>query len=120
MAAGLWDKIAQEALGQLKQDGFDIGHLSPQDPTFDHETWADSIVAIPLVVNQPSRTHFHCKSSRRKYLPLIPALRDFVRQCDDPFCERFLICTRDAEIPQEELRDLAKSAANFIENFPPQ
>jgi len=47
----LKDATARAALDQLKRDGFDIGRLSPRDPTFDSPSWADYVAAIPLLEN---------------------------------------------------------------------
>jgi hypothetical protein len=112
----LKDATARAALDQLKRDGFGIGHLSPRDPTFHRPSWADYIAAIPLLENRPSRSHFHRRSSLRKYLPLVRALRNFARQFDDPFREPILISTRNRTILlHEAARDLADRAASVIE-----
>ena len=114
----LKDATARAALGQLKRDGFDILHLSPQDPTFHSPSWADYIAAIPLLENRPSRTHFHRRVSLRKHQPLVRALRNFARQFDDPFNETRVISTGDTTIlPHDGLPDLADGAASFIEKF---
>jgi len=47
----LKDATAQSALDQLERDGFKVGHLRPQDPTFHNPSWADYIAAIPLLEN---------------------------------------------------------------------
>lgn len=114
----LRDKTARVALERLKRDGFNIGDLSPKDPTFHSSSWADSIAAIPLLENRPSRTIFHHPVCLRKHLPLVRALRNFARQCDDPFCEKALISTGDMTIlPDENSPNPAESAASFIEKF---
>ena len=119
----VWDKVqkdktAQTALQQLKQDGFDITHLSPRDPTFDTPSWADYIAAIPLLENRPSRTHFHRAVSLRKHLDLVTELRNFARQFGDPFCETRLISKTNTTIPfGEDSLNLAISAASYLEKF---
>ncbi len=114
----LKDATAQAALDQLKQDGFNIGHLRPKDPTFHSPLWADSIAAIPLLENRPSRTIFHHPVSLRKHLPLVGELRQFARQFDDPFCEKVLISTGDTTILlHENSPNPAETAASFIEKF---
>jgi hypothetical protein len=114
----LADREARRALDQLKRDGFSIGDLSPQDPTFHRPSWADYIAAIPLLDNRPSRSHYHLRVTLRKHLPLVRALRDFAQQFDDPFRDVSLISTRDTTIQlHEDARDLANSAASFIEKF---
>ena len=112
------DPIARNALDQLKQAGFDIGHLSPRDPTLRDPSWADHIAAIPLLESRPSRSHFHRRASLRKHLPLVGALRSFARQYGDPICEKRVISPRDITISLlEDLPDLANRAASFIEKF---
>lgn len=114
----LKDPIARKALDQLKRDGFDIGRLSPRDPTFNKESWADSIAAIPLLENRPTRRHIHRHDSLRKHRPLVRVLRNFARHCDDPFASVSLITTRDRELqPGEDLGDLAARSASFVEKF---
>lgn len=112
------DAEAQDALDRLKRDGFDIGRLSPRDPTFHSPSWADYVAAIPLVENRPSRSHFHRSVSLRKHLPLVEALRNFARQSNDPFCELSLISTKSTTIPvHDDAPDLADRTASFIEKF---
>jgi hypothetical protein len=119
----VWDGILKDdegraALGQLKQAGFNIEYLRPQDSTFKNPSWADYVAAIPLLENRPSRTHFHSSVSLRKHLALVPVLRNFARQFDDPFCTKTLASTRDADLSHlEGLPDLADGAASFIESF---
>jgi len=114
----LQDPAAREALDQIKRDGFDIGCLSPRDPTFHKESWADFVAAIPLLENQPTRRHIYRHDSLRKQWPLVSALRDFARQYDDPFTSVRLITTRDREIQLgEDLGDLAARSASFVEKF---
>lgn len=112
------DATAQAALDQLERDGFKVGHLRPQDPTFHNPSWADYIAAIPLLPNRPSRSYFHRRISRVKLLPVVNALRNFPRQFDDPFSEISLILTRNTRnLMHEDLPDLANRAASFIEKF---
>ena len=113
----LKDETARAALGELKRDGFNFGHLSPRDPTFHSPSWADYIAAIPLLENQPSQTHFHRRVSLRKHLPLVSALRNFARQFEDPFCEKTISREDATDLSHEGLPDLANSAASFIEKF---
>ena len=114
----LKDPTARSALDQLKREGFNILHLSPQDPTFHHPSWADYIAAIPLLDNRPSRSHFHRKASLRKHLPLVKALRHFARQFDDVVNEIRVIRTGDtATGPLNSLPELADRTASFIEKF---
>ena len=114
----LKDPTARSALDQLKREGFNILHLSPQDPTFHHPSWADYIAAIPLLDNRPSRSHFHRKASLRKHLPLVSALRHFARQFDDVVNEIRVIRTGDtATGPLNSLPELADRTASFIEKF---
>ncbi len=113
----LKDATALKALDQLERDGFKIGHLRPQDPTFHNPSWADYIAAIPLLENRPSRNHFYHRASLRKHLPLTRVLRNFARQFDDEFCEK-VISTRNTKVPRhQDLPDLAKRAASFIANL---
>ncbi len=114
----LEDPTAREALDQLRRDGFDIGGLSPRDPTFHEGSWADYVAAIPLLENQPTRPHIHRHGSLRKHWPLVSALRDFARQYDDPFTSVRLITTRDREIQHGEgMGHLATRSASFVEKF---
>jgi hypothetical protein len=114
----LKDEEGRAALGQLKQAGFDIEHLRPQDSTFKNPSWADYVTAIPLLEHRPSRSHFYSSVSLRKHLPLVTALRDFARQLDDPFCATNLISTRSTDLSLlEGLPDLADGAASFLQKF---
>jgi len=112
----LKDPAAREALDQLEKDGFKIRHLSPQDPTFHSSSWADYVAAIPLVPKQPSRSRFHRQASLRKHRPLVTALRDFARQCADPFLEKRPILP--ADLPSNENpADFANRVASLVETF---
>src|SRR5579871_3722223 len=86
----VWQKILKDpegrwALARLKKDGFRIGHLKPQDPTFKQPCWADYIAALPFLPNRSARRQIHRRSTLRKHLPLVVMLRHFARKADDPF-----------------------------------
>lgn len=112
------DVTARGALDRLKREGFDIGRLTPHDPTFKRPSWADYVAAIPLLENRPTRTRVHRPGVLGKHRPLVDKLRDFVRWLDDPFCAVSFVRTRDTDIPLDEsLRDLAAKSASFLEKF---
>jgi len=114
----LKDEDGRAALGQLKRAGFNIEDLRPQDSTFQHPSLADYVAAIPLVENRSSRSHFHRSVSLREHLPLVPALRNFARRFDDPFCATILNWTVSTAIEHsEKLPNLADKAASFLEKF---
>jgi hypothetical protein len=114
----LKDETARAALDQIKQAGFDIGHLRPRDPTFQSPSFADYVAAMPLLEDRPTRRDIHRHDSLRKHRPLVRALRNFARKCDDPFASVSLIKTRDRELQLgEDLGDLAARSASFVEKF---
>jgi len=119
----VWSKILKDAGGrkaleQLKKDGFAILDMIPQDPTFRQSNWADSIAAIPLLPNRPSRRRIHRKTTLQKHWPLVRALRRFAEKVDDPFCDKSIVSTKDCSL--SELANLGRrliETAEFVEKF---
>ncbi len=88
----IWEKIcsdadARGALERLAQWGFRISHLKPVDATFKQPSWADYVAALPFLSNKPSSRRVHHKSSFRKYLPLVPELRQVAANMKMPFVD---------------------------------
>ncbi len=119
----VWQKVrrdpdAAKALARLERDGFPIGHLKPQDPTFKQPCWADYIAAITFLSNRPSRRQIHRGRTLRKHLSLVAVLRRFAWKVNDPFCDKTVVSAQDLSI--EEMRNLGKrlmETAEFLEKF---
>ena len=119
----LWSKIlkdrdAQQALKRLRKDGFRISRRTLRDATFRHPSWAFYIAAIPLLPNRPSRRRVHNHKALRKHRSLVGALRQLVKEIDDPFCDVSIVSKID--YPKGEISSLRKRVnemADFVEQF---
>lgn len=119
----VWEKIlrnraASIALKNLKEDGFRISHLRPQDPTFENPNWTDYLAAIPFLPNNRTRRRIRRSKELRRYRPLVRILRESAAQLQNPFCE---VLFQGSKRPNDkDLENLAKrldETAEFLENL---
>jgi hypothetical protein len=119
----IWEEVrsdtdARRALERLDQAGFRISHLTPQDASFKHPSWADYVAALPLLPNELTTRRIHPKTSFRKYWPLVRELREFAANVNAPFVELKIYGARDYPIPViRTLQEDLLKAASMLEHF---
>jgi len=118
----IWEKIksdpdARGALNRLNEAGFRISHLTPNDATFKHPSWADYIAALPFLPDKPSTRRIYRSTSVRKYWPLVRRLREFVANANMPFADVAIFSERDYPAPPGPLQENFLKAASTLEHF---
>jgi hypothetical protein len=112
------DPDARGAFKRLAKAGFRISHLKPNDATFKHPNWADSIAAVPLVANKASTRSIHSKIRFRKHRPLVQELRLFGAKLNAPFVEITISATsKYPAVAKGTLRDDLLKTATMLDHF---
>jgi hypothetical protein len=107
---------AREALDTLKQGGFAIDHLTPNDLA--HLNWSAYVALIPFLPDTPSRRRLYRGKALDKHRSLVRSLRVFAAQAGDPFCEiRRVKKNQWLHGVSPEFRNQLEKAADLIEDL---
>lgn len=113
----LADPGARKALDTLKQDGFAIDHLTPDNLA--HINWSGYVALIPFLPDTATRRRLYRGGALSKHRSLVQVLREFAEQARDPFCEFRRVRGKNQWLigVSSEFREQLEKSADLIEGL---